>query len=230
MRLPIRLALVLALAGAASSAAAAPPLTPQRARALARAVTLYASDLPGYTRSANPVTASERRSNDELASCYGGVAPSRALAFSQSPLFTQQAPPTVTEVSTAGEVLQSAALVTRDLDAFKGARALTCVAEALRAVTKLPRDARLVRIHDAFISPAGVSGVPIAFAFRVVLVARVTSGSQHADVSLYADEVVFGDGPLEGDLEVTRFGSAPAVAFERTLDERLVARAKAVLG
>src|SRR4029078_1349043 len=86
----VRVAIAVLVLALAATAAAQPLMTRSQAKAIVRDVNLKASDMPGYD-SVPPHSrpAGSRPTDASLARCYGGVAPSRALATGDSPVFVK---------------------------------------------------------------------------------------------------------------------------------------------
>ena len=171
--------------------------TPSRAQALAfaRAVNLRAGDLPGFKAGAvSKTTASERKMSAQLASCSGGVNPSRALIERDSPDLTAASGIVQADVSSEVEVLPSAALVAKDLAAVKSARGKACLERALNkefAAMKVKgvKFGR-VTVTTTQLPAVGASG---SFALRFTISATIRG----AKIPYYADFLGFTLGPAE---------------------------------
>jgi hypothetical protein len=225
------ISLFAAVALFAAPALAATTLTPANAKRIATAIELRASDLPGYTPKPNPFTAADRRVDDQLTSCYGGVAVAKALANEQSPVFTRASSGQQVQVNSSTEVLPSAALAVADMNASLSPRGLSCaqsaVAKAVRAGLEKNEKflfARTTRL--ATLLPDVKNSVYV----RVVIWIQVTNGSTRLSVPAYDDAVGFVDGGAEVSLNTLSIPLKPDVSLERTLAGDLAARAKAAIG
>jgi hypothetical protein len=211
------------------AAAALPGLTHQRAEAIAHRVTLYASDLPGFQQTPNPITAAQRKLENQFTSCYGGVAVSRALAIAQSPLFEQAAPPTVVLANSGVEVLPSAALALTDMTAERRPAAMRCFISETIAGTRagLSSGQRIAGGRGSWLT-LSLPGTAIAYGNRVVL--NLTADGGHEKLTSYNDTLDFAVGPVEAAVGVVTVGSPPSAALEHHLVALVLARAKAALG
>lgn len=217
-------AVAIAGVGPGQSLAAA---TPSRAQALAfaRAVNLRAGDLPGFKAGAvSKTTASERKMSAQLASCSGGVNPSRALIERDSPDLTAASGIVQADVSSEVEVLPSAALVAKDLAAVKSARGKACLERALNkefAAMKVKgvKFGR-VTVTTTQLPAVGASG---SFALRFTISATIRG----AKIPYYADFLGFTLGPAEVTLSALGFAQPVPGKDELGLFSVLLRRAQA---
>jgi hypothetical protein len=206
-----------------AGAAASPPLSRAGATALAKAINLTRADLPGSTAAPDPVTASELRSDAQLAACEGAVPPSRYLAKVNSPTLSLGAGLTVREVSSSVTVLPSAALVRQDLRAINSGRGHSCIKQAFAAL--LRHSVSGVRFSGGRISalPVSASGTDGAFGLRISL----AGSEQGKSLPLYLDVLSAARGPAQLSLEAVSIAAPVSLTVERRLLGVLVRRADA---
>ena len=218
--------LLLVLGPAVAAHASHRTIPRSDASAVAAAISLRQSDLPGSRAESNP---QNQQTNDEFINCYGGVPETAAFADTVSPNFVTTGTPSVSASSEA-EIFPSAALVAKDLAALRRPHALICLSNQLTSLIRAglrPGDA-LIRIHASDL-PSIMSGssdsaaIGISFAFRIKKGATTTTETGHTD------SFSFSDGQAEVNLTI---GSSdePAVSLERRLAAALVARARSAIG
>jgi hypothetical protein len=206
--------------------AAGRPLTRARARTLAAALNLQASDLPGFRVSTERQrkTGSEVGREHKLLRCMGGRTRSDALAEVSSKSFERQADVVHVSVSSAVTIVPTPAQAEAELKAIRGEHTRACLTrfmgELLSSETHGGASARLVSISKATPSAPGTSGT---FAWRIV--GELTLRGLR--VPFYIELVGFSQG--QDEVELFSFGLPvpfPAAA-EQELFELLVGRAKA---
>jgi hypothetical protein len=204
-------------------------VTRPEAHTVAVAISLRRDDVPTLSAHSNPITSQQKRFSAQLTACVGGVPQSQVYAQAQSPTFTGSGSSSLT-LSSATEILPSAALVAKDLDAIRGAKGLPCLQRQLgtQLQASLAKGDRIA-IHGAAL-PAVVSGSDGTFAlrFNVVVTIKVASGTLH--VQLYYDTIGFAYGQAEVGFDLLTTAVKPPSALERKLGASLRARARAALG
>jgi hypothetical protein len=222
---------VLLAVGAAAAATPAPrSVTRAQAAAVASAMNLRHSDLPGLMQQANPQTAQDRKLDAQASACAGAVPPSRAYTDTQSPAFISSGQPSVA-VASSVEIMPSTALVASDFHAVEQPRALPCLVTELdtQLRSSLPSSDRLGAGTATRLGPVA-SGVTDSFAVRIAFPVGVPAGKKVSTVTLYFDEVGFAWGQAEVSVEVQSTGVVPSSSLEKRLAGVLVARARATLG
>ena len=224
-------ALLVVLLGLVADVTLASPrtITRSQATAVATAISLRHSDLPGLKQEANPITAQQQRLTAQATACAGGVPASEAFANTQSPAFVSSGQ-SVTVVS-GTEILPSAALVAKDFAAVTRPHALTCLLSELTSSlhASLPKGDKVTSATAARI-PSVVSGIADTFAIRITFAVTVREATTTVSVPLYADQIGFTDGQAEVDLEVQTTVIKPSASLERQLAGLLVARARSAIG
>jgi hypothetical protein len=213
--------------------AAGRSLTKAQAVALARAVNLRASDVPGFKASSEEKaheSAAEKRLEQEMLKCVGASSLSglgaslggKALAEARSKDFKLQRGIVNLSVHSEVSVARSARVAGKDLSALRGSRVKACLSRYLNLFfkTSLPRGTSIgpVSIQSGTPPAPGAAG---SFGWRIG--ATFTVG--RIPVPFYFDILSFAYGPAE----VTLFSSGlpepfPAKAQEH-LFSLLVARA-----
>jgi hypothetical protein len=223
------------LAAAAGTIAAAPALgshrtlTRAKAHAAAVAINLRSSDLKSLAAQSNPITASQRRFSAQLTACLGGVPNAKAYALAQSPSFTGSGSTALT-VSSTSEILPSAALVAKDLDAIKGAKGIPCLQAQLGTQLKASlAKGDTLAIHGAPL-PAVVTGGDGAFALRFDVEVHIKQGRASVSLPIYYDTIGFAYGQAEVGFDVLSLRTKPSATLERRLGASLLARARAAIG
>jgi hypothetical protein len=208
------------------STAAGEPLTKARAKKLALALNLRASDLPGFTvaKERQHATRAEQSREYRLLRCMGGRTSSDALAEASSKSFERQAQVVRVSVSSSVTIVRTPAQAEAELKAIRSDHTRTCLArfmgELLASQTHKGASEKLVSISKATPSAAGTSGT---FAWQIV--GAVTL--QSVRVPFYLELVGFSRG--QDEVELLSFGLPvpfPAAA-EQELFALLVERAKA---
>jgi hypothetical protein len=221
-----RISLIAAAALFAAPALATTTLTPADAKRIATAVELRASDLPGYRAVPDPYTAADERQAVRYAACYGGISPAKALAIAGSSLFARLSAAQELQINSATEVLPSAALAAEDTAASFSPRGLRCAQSQLE---RLLHTGSAGNAH-ATLLPTVLPGAKDSYDVRVVIHVRVTDGSTRISVPTYDDTFGFVDGAAEVGANILSAPRPPSTSLERTLIQRLAARAKAAIG
>jgi hypothetical protein len=222
-------ALVLSLAGGVALAASA-PITRGNALAVADAINLRLSDMPGSQQTADPFTARQRTLDAELERCIGaGVPDSQAFAIVNSPSFvTAGASPTT--IGSQVKVMPSAALASSDANAGLDQRGLACISTQLSALVRpsLAKNEKVGGARAAFLPRVTIGGLRVIGA-RIAVKIRVTHGATVVTVPLYSDSFQFVDGQLEVNFEDEQGGAKPSGVLEDRLITALVKRTRAAL-
>jgi hypothetical protein len=222
--------LALALTAAVSTAAER-TITRSQAASVAAAINLRQRDLSGYAGTSNPVTAEERKQGDQVATCYGGVPESDALAVAQSPNFSPRSNPNSLTISSATEIMPSAKLVAKDLAGIEGPRGLACLQSELKPRLQASvGKGSTVSLTSARV-PFAVSGADGSFAVTIKVSLGIKQGKKTVKVPLYADEIGFTLGQAEVALDIVATGGGrPSTSLKRRLVAALLARAKSAIG
>ncbi|MEA2215548.1 MAG: hypothetical protein QOK19_1109 [Solirubrobacteraceae bacterium] len=208
--------------GAQGEAVAIPlALTAARASAFARAVSLRRVDLPGAAPSPRSRTpASQER---EAANCGGRAA--RAVGGGRSPSFQRGVGLDRESISSAVDVLSSAAEVRRDL-AYAASRAgLACYSKVLGKSLRGETASR-VRLLGVHVGHLGLDVGPLTRATGLQITARVGIAGTGVTVRLYIDALSLAYGPAELELYTTSFVQPVPPRTQRALLELLRARAR----
>jgi hypothetical protein len=215
------------------------PLSKAQAIALAQAINLRASDVPGFKASPREEktheTAAEKRLEQEMLRCVGasglgsafgsgrGSGFGKSLAEGRSKDFKLEHGILNLSVHSEVSVAQSAALASRDLSALRGSRVKACLSHYLNLFFK-------AGVHPGTsIGPVSIqSGTPPApgtsgsFGWRI----SATFTVRRIPVPFYFDILSFAYGPAE----VTLFSSGLPAPFPAKAQENLfsllVARAR----
>jgi hypothetical protein len=204
---------------------ATPTPTKAQARAFARAVNLRTGDLPGFkTGSVSKTTAADKKMSAQVASCAGGVNPSRSLIQVDSPDLTAKSGIAQADVSSEVEVLPSAALVAKDLAAATSSRGKACLERALNkefAAMKIKGVTfGRVTVATTTLPAVGASG---SFALRFTVSAKIHG----TKIPYYADFLGFTLGPAEVTLSALGFAEPVSSKDELGLFSVLLRRAEA---
>jgi hypothetical protein len=217
----------LATAGALASAAFAAAATPSKAqaKAFARAVNLRTGDIPGFkTGSVSTTTPSDAKTGAEVASCAGGVDPSRAIYDSDSPDFTQTSGIVHQDISSEVEILPSDGLVAKDLAAVKSTKGKRCLEHYFSqelAAEKIPGVSfGSISLETMKLPAAGASG---SFALRFNIPAKISGTT----IPYYFDFLGFTLGRAEVTLSALGFAAAVPDTDEQGLFSLLLRRAEA---
>jgi hypothetical protein len=183
---------VVLLCVAATTASA---MTRSDARALARASNLQLSDLPaGYTVAPPDPSSDDPRADAQFAKCAGTVPKRKSLADVSSDSFELQTDSSYIQVSSDVEVMQSSALVRKDLRVAKSKRGRKCFTQALRKELG-SQGTDVASLSVALMKP----GVPGGLGYRIKVMVR----GNGVTVPVYVDLLVFGKGPVEAGVVVT---------------------------
>jgi hypothetical protein len=219
------------LAGAAAVALAAHPAVSRgRAHAVATAINLRHSDLPGLAQQpAEKESAADKRRDATLARCVGETPPGEALADVSSPSFAAKDDSII--VSSEADILPSAAAVATDVAALRQPRALTCLTSSLRSVIagSLLKNEELTSLSIARLRVA-ITGADNVTAFRLTGSVRVTEGGRTVDVPLYADSIDVSYGQAEVAVDVFQVAIKPPAALDSRFATLIVNRARSVIG
>lgn len=198
--------------------------TKARAQAVAKAVNLTAADLPGFAGSPSRTTASDRRYSAMLATCSGGVPPSKSLVNVFSPDFTMEPPGGLAhqEVSSNVSVLPSAKLVAQDLRSVKSARGRACLAKATGQLLKS------MKVKGVTYGPVTITqlkrhapGSDGSFAYRV----RIDARASGLRIPFYVDAIGFSLGRAEVGLTTLGISEPFPATVEQSLLTLLAGRA-----
>jgi hypothetical protein len=206
-------------AGAAGTkTASGKPLTKPQAIALARAVNLRASDLPGFTASTTakkqPESLSEKQLEREMLKCVGVLGVNNALAEASSKDFKFEHGILNLSVHSEVSVASTPALAAKNLTALRGKHVRACLSRYLNSFFKHSA------IGGARVSPVSLlSGTPPApgatgsFAWRIT----ATYTLHGIPIPFYFDILSF----AYGHAEVTLFSSGLPEPFPAKAQEKL---------
>jgi hypothetical protein len=205
-------------APAGTKTAADKPLTKRQAIALARAVNLRASDVPGFTASAKekkqPESVSEKQLEREMLKCVGVLGSDNALAEASSKDFKFEHGILNLSVHSEVSVASTPALAAENLAALRGKRVRACLSRYLNRFFK--RSA----VRGASVSPVSIlSGTPPApgaagsFGWRITATYTVHG----IPIPFYFDILSF----AYKHAEVTLFSSGLPEPFPAKAQEKL---------
>ncbi len=218
-------AAVGALASVGESLAASGTPTKAQATVFAHAVNLRTGDLPAFkTGAVSKTTPADKKTGAAIARCSGGVDPNRAVIDADSPDFTVVTGIVQQDVSSEVEILPTAALVAKDLNAAKSARGRGCIERDLNkefAAMKI-KGVKFGRFSVATM-PLPAVGASGSFAYRFTVLATI-----HAEkIPYYADILGFTYGRAEVTLSGLGFGEPVSGKDELGLFSVLLRRAEA---
>lgn len=200
------------------------PLTKAQATVLAGEVNLKAADLPGFTGAPERTSSSDRRLAAQLASCAGGVDPSKAVADVESEGFSHGSGLQSQQVSSDVTVMPSSALAKQDLTAIKSSRGQGCIVSFVNRLLAGLSSGR-VKLGGVTLSPLPPSSPGADGSFGYRFTATATAGE--ARIPFYVDIQGFVLGPTQVQLLVLSVGQPFSAAEEQRLYTLLVTRAKA---
>jgi hypothetical protein len=210
---------------AGSSAPANSSVTRAAAIAYAHEVNLSAADVPGaQIGSAERERPRPSRASLEFARCAGAASPGRRVVNIKSATFGARKGRNVIEVSSAVEVMPTAALAAQNYDATRSARGRACLKRLLPQVfaTTAARRARFGSPTVSFLPnllPAGQE----SFGARV----NTTLVGLTSRLPLHLDIFAVLTGPAEVNLTAVGLGRPVSTATERRLLSVLYSRAQA---
>ncbi len=215
----------LALAACGSSSSSTTPLSVPQATTVANQINLTSADVPGYTASPNPVTAADTQNDEQLATCSGGVPPSKDIVQLNSPTFSSGSGLTQVQVSSQVAVLPSAADVQKDLKALTSATGHACLSTQLSKVLSQTTSSAGVTIGGTTITTLPISTANTDGGFGVRITVSATAQGVHIPFFIDVDGIA--KGPAE--IELTALGlTKPFPADEETrLLALLISRADA---
>jgi hypothetical protein len=191
-------------------------LTKPRALAFARAVSLTAADVPGFTVSSTPEANSQRekRLERQMLDCAGAVGSEKALAEESSKDFELRRGILDLGVSSVVSVAQTADIAAKGLSAFRSAHVRGCFSHYLELLFKAQQVAGasvgLVSIQSGTPPAPGTTG---GFGWRVTATLTV----HHIRIPFYLDLLGFVNGPAQ----VTLFSSGVLRPFPAPLQQQL---------
>lgn len=205
-------------AGAASGASSSAD------RALAAAINLTSSDLPGWTSTPNTTTAADRAMQARLVECAGGPDPAAIQVVDLgSPTFRTGAGNAGSVVTSNVTTVRSAADGRRDLAAMQNDKLPACIEQVtvpyLRS--RLPAGATISQVSVERLGPP--AGVSDSFSYRLVV---PVSAAGQGTVTIISDTTGFLVGRVEVELNDTRTGGVPDPGVEHELVALLYQRAR----
>ncbi len=219
----------VALAGcggssSSSSTSSSQPLTKAQATTLAGQINLTAADLPGYTSSANPITASDQQNSAQLATCAGGTSPSQEIVDINSPQFSAGSGLTQKQASSNVTVQPSSADVQQNLKALTSAKGHTCLVQSLNTLIAHTSQPGVTFSSGSITTlPIATSGTDGGFGARIT----INATAQGLHIPFYADVFGFAKGSTEVELETLGISAPFPAAEESRLVTLLVGRADA---
>jgi hypothetical protein len=209
--------------GAPGASATRGTLTRPQAVALAKAVNLRATDLPGFTASAkrHRETQDEKRLGGELLRCVG-VSGDGGLVEASSRNFERRGTASVLSVSSNVGVARTSALAAQQLSKLRSGHTRECVVRYFSRLLKVQRLGGTpgpVSIQHGTPPAPGTAG---GFAWRIGATVTLQLGDgrlRAVPVPFYIDILGFVDGPAE----VTLFSFGTPVPFPAAAQQHLYA-------
>jgi len=198
-------------------------MTKDQAEALAAAINLKRSDLPGYRATPSTSSGEDSKEDQRLNRCAGGVPDSKDVAKEDSPDFSTGGGTRVRQVSSTVSVLPTAALAAKDLAAVKSTRGRSCFRTFVNALLAKAGNGQ-VSFSKARVTPfqPATNGTDGAFGYRV----RVTARGNGIRIPFFVDGLGFTKGPVEVALNVMSIGKRFPTTDEQRLLTVLVNRAQ----
>jgi hypothetical protein len=231
---------LLAVALSAAVARASPAtITRHDAAAVAHAINLRRSDLPGYTETSPHATTQDQKFVAEFDKCDRGVPQTRALLVAHSQSFAGSGLDQTPGVSAVVEIWPSAALAERSLTAVPAARYISCFVSYSYAALRSehPKGVSL-RISGATVPPL-VQDSDGAFNYRftaeirakpAATAANVRQRSTGLSVAVYFAEFGFVYGQVVVAASLTTIEKPPSRSLEQHLARSLLARTHKAVG
>jgi uncharacterized protein YceK len=214
---------------AAHTAAASDSITKAQASAYARAVNLVASDMPG----AEIIKPEKERgapsqASVQVASCAGGVSPTRRVANIKSATFKLGRAGALAQVKSSVEAFPTAALATQNYTALRSARGRACIARLFPQLLegKTTASVRVGPITTSFL-PSPLPVGQESFGVRVVSTftgSSLTGGEVR--IPVYVDVYAILAGPAEINFSDSAVAHPVAPSTERRLLSLLYSRAQ----
>ncbi len=200
------------------------PLTKAQATTLAGQINLTAADVPGYTSSPNPNTASDQQNSAQLAACAGGTPPSQEIVDINSPQFTAGSGLNQRQASSNVTVQPTAADVQQNLKALTSAKGHNCLVQSLNTLISHTSQPGVTFSSGSITTlPMSTAGTDGAFGARVT----INATAQGLHIPFYVDVYGFAKGSTEVELETLGISSPFPAAEEARLVALLVGRAGA---
>jgi hypothetical protein len=196
-------------------------------RAIAQAINLRASDVPGFAaQSHSQGTATGSEINSRLKSCVGNWSSHHPGSLDvDSPLFKSGAGRATEEVQSSVTVQRSRGLVARDLAFIKGGRIQGCVGQAFKGIVIPTSSGVPVTITSAQVGTltTAVAGSDGSFGMRVIMTLEALGRTVPVSLDLYGYAV----GRDELSLMTLAIGRDFPAQSERQLSQLLVTRSLA---
>jgi len=202
-----------------TSVTIAPVVNVPADQARAQSVNLTSADLPGWTASPNPETASDRALSARVAQCTGSPNPSNIDVVNvNSPDFDKGE----TEVSSNVTIIRTRADGLATLRAVRSSQLTPCLEQIAvpDLQSKLPSGAKVV---DLNVSRLTLSSLPAeSFAYRLAVTVSVPG---QGNLLISSDTVGFLDGETAVGLDITQTAGNPDPTLENQLISTLVTNA-----
>lgn len=212
---------VLALAACGSSSSS---LSTSQATTIANQINLTSADVPGFTSSPNPETASDKQGGAQLAACAGGVPPSKNIVDINSPNFSAGSGLTQTQTSSNVVVLPSSALVQQNLTALTSAKGHACLNTFVsNELSKSTSSGVTFNSGTITTLPTSTAGTDGGFGIRFI----VSASAQGVHIPFYLDVLGFAKNSTEVELEALGISKPFPATQEAHLYSLLVSRADA---
>jgi hypothetical protein len=217
--------------------ASSTPITRGNAAAVASAVDLRPSDLPGYRHKFFDPTAQGLRDTAEIEKCEGGVPLSEALLNAHSPTFNGPGVGGTPEVASDVLVWPSAALADRAFAAVPATRGISCFDASFGAALRAKEPEGVsVTVHGAPLRST-VRGCDDTHADRIIATVHVEKpatelaprrGATRLSDTVYIDQFGFVCGQVAVGFYV--LAPTPSPSLERHIADLLVRRARRAAG
>ncbi|HVW81858.1 MAG TPA: hypothetical protein VHB69_13050 [Mycobacteriales bacterium] len=179
----------------ASAHTASAPISKAKARSIAKAINLRASDFPGYRATPYHETASDKAEDAKFEKCVGAAPDFVSVT---SPEFDNQSG---YGFSSSASFVASVQTVKQDLRRSTNARAQKCIKQELAAAAA-QAGASNPKVTLTRVSESSVPGLDAIFGFKFSMAFTVVGQTEH----LYGYELDFGRGNAE--VSLTEIGTA----------------------
>jgi hypothetical protein len=217
---------VLAAAGVAVLVIALGGQSPSE-QAIAKSISLQASDLPGFVARAVHGNAADSQINSRLRSCPGvrGIAQHSQAVKAQSPLFTNGAGLAAQEVQSETAIEPSRQVVARDMALVRTGPVKACFTQALNGVTFPTSNGIPITIGNVQATPLPITatGADSSFGLRI----SMSMSALGRDQPVTMDLLGFGVGHDELSLLTFVLDQPFPIPTEQQLSFLLISRALA---
>jgi hypothetical protein len=202
-------------------------VTAAKARQIASAVNLKASDLPDYKGKPHQETASDRANETKLAQCAGTTLPTQDIVDAYSPDFGKGNGLGQQEISSDVTVVPTTSDVQHDLAAITSSKAQQCLKTFLKKALsqQAGNQAKLVSVSLTPTQPSTGGSNP-SFGYRVTVVLSA-SGQQ---IPVYYEVFGVAAGTAEVQLTAYEIGQQFPTATLTQLESLLTNRANQAVG